>query len=92
MNIGLSVLTGIIAFVQKLGEPIRIWEFEVVPFWVILSVTLIIMVLIPCMGLETEHGLKMTFVLLYPFLAVMVTLVLLGCLVIYSGFQVVLSK
>jgi hypothetical protein len=92
MNIGLSVLTGIIAFVQELGKPIRIWEFEVVPFWVILSVTLIIMMLVLCLDLQTEHGLKMTYVLLYPFLAAMVTLILFGWLVLYSGFPVVLSK
>ena len=88
MSVALEVLAGFIGFAKKLGEPLRFEKVDIVPFWPILAIFVLLLWMVSLLQPRTVHGIRMvvgwTCVLALP---VIVTLLIAAFLMI-TGYPV----
>ena len=92
MDIVTAFLSELVGFAKKLGEPMQIWEFNVVPIWVIIAALLFICAMVSQLKPRTKHGETLVIAWASALSSPFVIAVLLGLLLMLPGFQVVQPK
>ena len=86
MNVALDILTGFVTFAKSLGEPTRIWQFEVIPFWVLVFDVLFLILLVSRLHPQTDHGIKLVVGWFSVLLAPVVVVLLIAALFFFPAF------
>lgn len=92
MDVITAVLVEFVGLAKKLGEPMEIWEFNVVPIWVVIAALLFICLMVSRLKPRTKHGETLVIVWAGVLSVLFVAVVILGLFLMLPGYQVVQSK